>query len=117
MFLACMNHCTTTPVFDSDLGIELNQLQARTNSEPLDPTSIKNIIVTAEDTRVASRLSELAIEISDKDELERRTTIVENMRLNLYTGQQCVRDFFGCIEENIINKVKLLKCHNQINCF
>ena len=51
-----MDHCTTQPLFESELGIELIQLQARTNTEPLDPTPIKDIIVTAEDTRVATRL-------------------------------------------------------------
>ena len=69
----------------------------------LDPTAIKHIIVTSEDTRIATRLLEITSEIEDQIELENRTRAIENMRLNLISGQQCVRDFFLCLQENFLS--------------
>ena len=69
----------------------------------LNPTTIKNIIVTSEDTRIATRLSELTSEIGDQIELENRTRAIESLRLNLISGQQCVRDFFLCLHENFLS--------------
>ena len=69
----------------------------------LDPGMVKTIIVSAEDTRIATRLSELSSEIDDQELLERRTRAVKNLWLNLISGQQCVRDFFLCLQENILS--------------
>ena len=63
-------------------------------------TELGNIVVSSEDTRIAARLSELEREIFDPVDLEHRISAVHNLRLNLLTGQQCVRDFFLCIHEN-----------------
>ena len=41
--------------------------------------------------------------IEDPEELEERTRTVENLRLNLRDGQQCVRDFFVCLKENMLS--------------
>ena len=73
------------------------------SDECLDATTVKSIIVTAEDTKIALRLSELVEEVKDKDELERRSLAVKRLRLNLLSGQQCIRDFFICLQQNAIN--------------
>ena len=70
---------------------------------PLNPTEVKNILVACEDTRIATRLSELEAEINDQFELERQTRVIQSFRLNMRTGQQCVRDFFVLINENLLN--------------
>ena len=38
-----------------------------------------------------------------KQELERQLRFVDSLYLNLRTGQQCVRDFFLCLKENVEN--------------
>ena len=78
-------------------------MEMKIKKEILDPGRVKNIIVTAEDTRIATRLSELSFEIDDQELLERRTRAVKNLWLNLISGQQCVRDFFLCLQENILS--------------
>ena len=70
---------------------------------PLNSTNVKEILVDAEDLRIATRISELAMEVHDPKELIARTANVESLRLNLISGQQCVRDFFVCLEENVVN--------------
>ena len=65
-------------------------MEMKIKKEILDPGRVKNIIVTAEDTRIATRLSELSFEIDDQELLERRTRAVKNLWLNLISGQQCV---------------------------
>ena len=89
--------------FDSELGLELEQLRSNPGGGSLDPTSVKDIIVTCEDTRIATRLSELQLEIFDQEELARRSQVIKNMRLDLRNGQQCVRDFFVALEENLLS--------------
>ena len=96
-----MDYSSASRNFTSELGKELVQLQSENSAMPLNSTHVKHIIVTAEDTRIAMRLSQLHEEIYDLEELEVRTTEVENLRLNLISGQQCIRDFFICINENL----------------
>ena len=69
----------------------------------LDPTGVKDIIVTSEDTRILLRISELESEINDQDLLAHRIARVHDLRLNLHYGQQCVRDFFICLQENVLD--------------
>ena len=38
-----------------------------------------------------------------KGELKKRLQNIERLHLNLNTGQQCVRDFFLCLHENVEN--------------
>ena len=102
LILTAMDHSISTQSFTSELGEELLQLQHGDQNTSLDPTNIKDIVVTAEDTRIATRLSELSTEIHDQRQLDERTRAIENLRLNLSTGQQCVRDFFLCLTENVI---------------
>ena len=54
-----------------------------------------------EDVRVATRLSELAHQILDKREVRYQSENIENTRLDLANGQQCVRDFFICLNNNL----------------
>ena len=89
--------------FNSELGAELIRLQVNELGGSLDPTGIKDIIVTCEDTRIAMRLSELQSEIFHPDELERQSRLIQSFRLDLRKGQQCVRDFFVTLNENLIN--------------
>ena len=88
----------------SELGNELLHLRANPESEILEPTVVKNIIVTAEDTRIVKRISELEAEITDDPiYLENRIRNIHDLRYNLLSGQQCVRDFFLCLKENTIS--------------
>ena len=66
-----------------------------------DPTHIKDIIVLAEDTRIALRKSEVMNQGLPKQEVERQLRFVDSLYLNLRTGQHCVRDFFICLKENL----------------
>ena len=86
--------------FTSELGLELLNLLSKSNEESLNPTNAKNIITLAEDTNIAMQLSEIGQEVVDKNRLKNRTQQIENFRLNLHTGQQCVRDLFMCLEKN-----------------
>ena len=73
-----------------------------TSSEPnvpLDPSILKHIHVTTDDTRIAMRLSELSTEGLDQYQLESRTNAIKYMRLDLISGQQCARYFFFCIKQ------------------
>ena len=85
----------------SELGLELMRLHTISGKMPLDPSIIKDIIVAAEDTRVATRLSEISYEIINKSLLEEQSERIRNLRLDLRSGQQCVRDFFLCMNENL----------------
>ena len=96
-----LDHSDSHPPFTSELGIEFMRLKM--SDECLDATSVKNIIVTAEDTSIALRLSELAQEIEDKHELEQRSMAVKRLRLDLLNGQQCIRDFFICLQQNSLS--------------
>ena len=87
---------------NSELGKELNQMQSIRN-ESIDPTFAKNLLVLAEDTRIAVRKSEIMNQGLQKEEIERQLRNVDNLHLNLRTGQQCIRDFFLCLQENLEN--------------
>ena len=73
-------------MLNSELGVELMKLK---NLEygSYDPTPVKNIMVLAEDTRIALRKSELVNLGLQNNEVEQR---LENIYLNLRNGQQCV---------------------------
>ena len=103
LVLAAMDHNADQVIFNSELGEELLRLQSSESFESLDPTTVKIILVTSEDTRISIRLSELVQEITDQEELEHQTQTVEGMRLDLLRGQQCVRDFFVCLNENLLS--------------
>ena len=90
-------------IFNSELGQELLRLQSCSKNQLLDPTLFKDIIVTAEDVRIATRLSELSYAILDKKLLTAQSRQIANLRLDLRNGQQCVRDFFICLNENLIS--------------
>ena len=102
LILTAMDHFQLAQSFTSDLGEELLHLQHSDQNTSLNPTNVKNIVVTAENTRIATRLSEISTEIHDQRQLDERTRGIENLRLNLYSGQQCVRDFFLCLNENVL---------------
>ena len=102
LLLNAMDHSESKEVWTSELGEEWMQLPKNQNF-PLDATIVKQILVTTEDTRVATRISELASEIDNPYELEHRTQNLEDLRLDLISGQQCVRDFFLCLNENFLS--------------
>ena len=92
MLLVALDNSETPVDLTSEMGIELMNLKIHDNPHiSLNPTNVKNIIVAAEDTSIALRLSELASEIIDNEELERRSAKVQRLRLNLLSGQQCIR--------------------------
>ena len=86
----------------SALGRELLKMK---NYEYLsiDPTVVKDIIVTAENTRIAQRLSEVGLAVINERQKEKEMEQVRQTYLNLESGYQCVRDFFICLHENLIN--------------
>ena len=51
--------------------------------------------------RIACRKSEMTNQIQDKKELSKKLAHIDQMYLDLKTGQQCVRDFFICLSENM----------------
>ena len=93
----------TTRTFNSELGQELLKLQMNSKNKSLDPSIIKEIIVCSEDTRIATRLSEISYEIIDQNRLAEQSMQIKNLRLDLRNGQQCVRDFFLCLNENLVS--------------
>ena len=103
LLLSALDQHTSSIQFDSELGIELKRLQINESGGTLDPTGIKDIIVACEDTRIAIRLSELQLDILHPDELEMQSRLVQSFRLDLSRGQQCVRDFFVALNQNMIN--------------
>ena len=103
LVLNAMDHIELVERFPSELAEELMKLQSNQKQFPLDSTFVKHIIVTAEDTRIATRISEVEREIRDPFELENRIGNIRSLRLDMLSGQQCVRDFFLCITENVLN--------------
>ena len=99
LVLAALDHSIESTSFSSDLGLELIRLKS-SPSAYLDATEVKNILVSVEDLRIATRISEINDEVKDPILLKRRLQNIEDLRLNLISGQQCIRDFFLCISEN-----------------
>ena len=64
---------TIRMTFDSELGQELIKLQSSSKNKSLDPSTVKEIIATSEDTRVAVRLSELSYQIIDRNQVENQS--------------------------------------------
>ena len=102
LLLIAFEHSGSPLDLNSELGNELQRLMFNDNDKSLDPTQIKNVLVSTEDTRVLLKISELESEIDDAFELEHRIAVIQNQRLDLYSGQQCVRDFFVCLSQNIL---------------
>ena len=102
LLLTALDHSEASKSFSSDLGQELISLKSST-SQILDATEVKYILVSAEDLRIATRISEINDEIKDPRILKRRLENVEDLRLNLISGEQCVRDFYVCINENSLS--------------
>ena len=101
LILSGFDHFYPEIAFQSNLGLELMVLKNIQPTQCIDPTVLKNIIVYAEDTRIATRKSELTSGIKDKDELAKMLENVDEMYLNFNNRQQCVRDFFICLNENM----------------
>ena len=55
-------------------------------------------------------ISEVVAEEIDPAELERRRRAILKVRLDLVQGQQCIRDFFLCLEENVENWPDVFSC-------
>ena len=64
-------------------------------------------MVFAEETRIAVRKSEIMSQVEDQEEQRRQLKQVDQVHLDLRTGQQCVRDFFICLNENAANWIDL----------
>ena len=62
--------------------------------------------------RIAKRKSEITEEIQDKSQLSRYLRNIDQTYLNLKTGQQCVRDFFICLKENMENWIDVYNIFN-----
>ena len=103
LILNAMDHSVSTEEFNSELGKELKKMQSNKSNLSLDSTNAKYILVTTEDMRIATRLSELEDEIDNPVQLQHRIQNIQDLRLDFLSGQQCVRDFFICLKENVLN--------------
>ena len=101
LILASLDHAHVENQFQSELGIMLSDLTKLDPGQSIDPTNIKNIIIFAEDMRIAKRKSEITDKIKDKNILSNMLRNIDQTYLNLKSGQQCVRDFFICLKENM----------------
>ena len=101
--LTAFDHSSSYPNFNSELGIELINLQKKKSNQSLDPTNVKEILLDAENMRIALRKSEIMATCKENQQLAKQLENVEALRLNLNTGQQFVRDFFLCLNENVTN--------------
>ena len=86
--------------FISELGREILRLQLSDDSQALDPTVVKNILSSTEDTRISLRLSEIEASGDDVNLKNTQRNGVLNTRFNLLAGQQCIRDLFMCLQVN-----------------
>ena len=100
LILSALDYHKEVFFFYSELGLELASLRSQNSEKCLNASNVKHILVEAEDTRIASRMSELCEEIIDPTVLSRRIQNLKDLRLNLESGEQCVRDFFLCLKEN-----------------
>ena len=100
LLLTAFDASSSIPEFNSDLGQELKLLQETDKSKSLDPSHIKQLLVEADNKRIEDQKEYYKLTIKDPRELRRRLRYVEELRLDLGNGQQCVRDFFVCLTEN-----------------
>ena len=114
LILSGFDHFYPEIAFQSNLGLELMVLKNIQPTQCIDPTVLKNIIVYAEDTRIATRKSELTSEIKDKEELAKMLENVDEMYLNFNNRQQCVRDFFYLSERK---HGRLVRCASNIQFY
>ena len=121
LLLSGFDHSNVENYFESELGSSLWDLLNLEPGRCIDPTDIKNIITYAEDMKIAKRKSDVMQEIKDKKVLSKKLQDVDKMYLNLKTGQQCVRDFFICLHENMENWIDVYQMFiftiiNQTSC-
>ena len=64
-------------ILDSELGLELKRLQTSNQDLSLNPTIVKDIIVSTEDTRIATRLSRLLATNGDRNQIASESRIIE----------------------------------------
>ena len=112
LILAALDRCSQNINLDSELGKEILNIVNHPPNRLIDPTPVKNILICAEDTRIALRKSELINTITDSKKLANQLANVDQLYLNLRSGQQCVRDFFICIQENMDNWLDVYQLFN-----
>ena len=100
LLLTAFDASATIPEFNYYLGIQLRVLHSSGISKPLDPSEIRKVLSDADNLRIENQKDFYRQSIEDQRELRRRLRNVEDLRLNLGNGQQCVRDFFVCLTEN-----------------
>jgi hypothetical protein len=100
LLLTAFDASSSIPDFNSDLGLQLQILHVSDITKPLDPSHIKKMLVDADDSRIELQKHYYRQSVEDPCELRRRLRNVEELRLNLGNGQQCVRDFLVCLTEN-----------------
>ena len=64
---------------------------------------MKQLLVEADEMRNVLRKSEVMGKTQNLAELSKKLRNIDELWLNLITGQQCVRDIFVCLSENIGN--------------
>ena len=109
MVLSGLDHYPLEINFESEFGLKLYDLLNLGPNKCIDPTEIKDLIIFTEDMRIARRKSEVTEAITNENELSRMLENIDKLYLNMKTGQQCVRDFFICLHENMENWIDVYK--------
>ena len=99
LVLMAVDRVEDTSCFLTELELEL--LRMRDNcSDSIDPRPFKSIFTSTEDLRISKQLSEVTS--SERNQAtEDAERMILSRRVNLGAGEQCVRDFFLCLETNI----------------
>lgn len=87
-------------MYSSNLGKLLLKIRSETDRS-INPMAIKDILLAAEEKRIACRLSDIGYEIIEEKLKRKKQDNVRSIRYDLGSGQQCVRDFFLCLNENL----------------
>ena len=83
----------------STLGILLIHLQMTELNVSLDTSSVRNLLVEADEERINTEKERIENSILDHREKKRQLDSVDRTNLHLGRGQQCARDFFVAITQ------------------
>ena len=83
----------------STLGVLLLHLQMTDLTVSLDTSSVRDLLVTADEERIDNERKRIINEIVNPREKKRQLDSVDRTNLHLGIGQQCARDFFVAIRE------------------
>ena len=83
----------------STLGILLVDLQMTDITVPLDTSSVRTLLVTADEERINNEKEQIMEEIADPRQRKMQLESVDRTNLHLGVGEQCARDFFVALAQ------------------